>query len=62
MSTIRRQRRKDLRDRQKLMNVIHERFKETIKGKTREEVLEILEQIRIKYGIDTLYDTAESSD
>lgn len=63
MSTIRRQRREELRNRQKMMNVIHDRFKERIKGKSREQILEILEEIRIKYGIEqpVQYDNAESS-
>lgn len=54
MSITRRLRRAEERNKQKLMNIIHEKFKKQIEGKTKEEILDILEDIRIKYNIDAL--------
>jgi hypothetical protein len=40
------------RQQQRLKEKIHQKFLERIKGKSNEQILEIMEQIRVKYGIE----------
>ena len=40
------------RQQQRLKENIHQKFLERIKGKSNEQILEIMEQIRVKYGIE----------
>ncbi len=40
------------RQQQRFKEKIHQKFLERIKGKSNEQILEIMEQIRVKYGIE----------
>jgi hypothetical protein len=40
------------RQQQRLKEKLHKKFIERIKGKSNEEILQIMDQIRFKYGIE----------
>ena len=40
------------RQQQRLKEKLHKNFLERIKGKSQEQIVQILEQIRVKYGIE----------